>query len=114
MSTKKNYGERLEGLKKKIDELRAQERILQHKQAEADRKQRTKRLIELGAAVESVLRDSLGEDGGKITKEDLPALINFLRQQEERGCYFSKAITTGRVKRQAAETVDDTGDTAET
>lgn len=51
----------------------------------AERKKRTKRLIEVGAAVESVLKQP-------IEKEDLPKLINFLEQQEERGNYFSKAM----------------------
>ena len=65
--------ERLEKLKKQKEELKAKEKKL------------TKRLIEVGAAVESVLKQP-------IEKEDLPKLINFLEQQEERGNYFSKAM----------------------
>ena len=53
--------------------------------ASDERKKRTKRLIEVGAAVESVLKQP-------IEKEDLPKLIHFLEQQEERGNYFSKAM----------------------
>lgn len=52
---------------------------------QAERKARTKRLIEIGGAVESVF-------GKPLEKEDLPKLIGFLRQQEERGGWFSKAM----------------------
>ena len=69
--------ERLEKLKKQKEELKAKEKKLLAQKASAERKKRTKRLIEVGAAVE---------------KEDLPKLINFLEQQEERGNYFSKAM----------------------
>ena len=74
--------ERLEKLKKQKEELKAKEKKLLAQKASAERK---KRLIEIGAAVESVLKQP-------IEKEDLPKLINFLEQQEERGNYFSKAM----------------------
>ena len=45
--------------------------------SEEERRKRTKRLIEVGGAVESVLKKSLGEYAGLIEKEDLPALISF-------------------------------------
>ena len=77
--------ERLEKLKKQKEELKAKEKKLLAQKASAERKKRTKRLIEVGAAVESVLKQP-------IEKEDLPKLINFLEQQEERGNYFSKAM----------------------
>ena len=67
------------------EELKAKEKKLLAQKASAERKKRTKRLIEVGAAVESVLKQP-------IEKEDLPKLINFLEQQEERGNYFSKAM----------------------
>lgn len=74
--------ERLEKLKKQKEELKAKEKKLLAQKASAERKKRTKRLIEVGAAVESVLKQP-------IEKEDLPKLINFLEQQED---YFSKAM----------------------
>ena len=70
---------------KQKEELKAKEKKLLAQKASAERKKRTKRLIEVGAAVESVLKQP-------IEKEDLPKLINFLEQQEERGNYFSKAM----------------------
>ena len=106
MSTKKNYGERREEIRKKMEELKALDRLLQQKQAEEERKQHTRCMIEIGRAVESVLKESLGEEEGKITKEDIPVLTAFLIQQEDRGYYFSKAINTARCKRQAAEAKD--------
>lgn len=99
MASKKSYDERIEELKKKQEQLKAQEKALKKKQSAEERKLRTKRLIETGGAVESVLKKSLGEDAGIIYKEDLPALILFLQQQEERGQYFSKAITKAREER---------------
>ena len=74
--------ERLEKLKKQKEELKMKEKKLLAQKASEER---TKRLIEIGAAVESVLKQP-------IEKEDLPKLINFLEQQEERGNYFSKAM----------------------
>ena len=99
MASKKSYDERIEELRKKQEQLKAQERALRKRASAEERKKRTKRLIEIGGAVESVLKKSLGEDEGIIEKEDLPALISFLQNQEERGQYFSKAIKKARDER---------------
>lgn len=77
--------ERIAELDKKIEQIKAQKKAILQREKQAERKARTKRLIEIGGAVESVL-------GQPIEKEDLPKLINFLKQQEERGHYFSKAM----------------------
>lgn len=85
MAEKRTVEERIAELQKKQEQLKAQEKALKAKQVQAERKARTKRLIEIGGAVESVL-------GKPIEKQDLPKLISFLKQQEERGQYFSKAM----------------------
>lgn len=85
MAEKKTVEERIAELQKRQAQLKAQEKSLKAKQSQAERKARTKRLIEIGGAVESVL-------GSPIEKENLPKLIDFLKQQEERGQYFSKAM----------------------
>ena len=86
-------------LEERIQEknLRAQKLIEQAKKAEAqvkqlekrqqveERKKRTHRLIQIGAAVESVLDMSIEE-------EDIPRLITFLKKQEANGKFFSKAM----------------------
>ncbi|WP_230398138.1 DUF3847 domain-containing protein [Novisyntrophococcus fermenticellae] len=86
-------------LEERIQEknLRAQKLIEQAKKAEAqakqlakrqqaeERKKRTHRLIEVGAAVESVL-------DVPIEEEDIPRLIAFLKKQEANGKFFSKAM----------------------
>lgn len=77
--------ERLAENKQKQERLKQEERKLKSQMVQTERKARTKRLIEIGGAVESVL-------GKPIPKEDLPKLIGFLKQQEERGRYFSKAM----------------------
>lgn len=82
---KRSYEERLAELQERQKQLKAQERKLKAQHSQAERKERTKRLIEVGATVESVL-------GKPIGKEDLPKLKSFLEQQEQRGQFFSKAM----------------------
>lgn len=77
--------ERIAELQKKQEKYKAIERALKARKTQDERKARTKRLIEIGGAVESVL-------GKEIKKEDLPKLISFLKQQEERGQFLSKAM----------------------
>lgn len=77
--------ERLEKLREKKAKLVAQEKKLLAKEKEQERKARTKRLIEIGGAVESVL-------GKPIEKEDIPKLISYLQSQEARGKFFSNAM----------------------
>lgn len=77
--------ERIEKLQKKQAQLKAQEKKLKSVKSQKERKARTKRLIEIGASVESIL-------GRPIEKEDLPNLIRFLQIQEQRGHWFSKAM----------------------
>lgn len=88
--------ERIAELDKKIEQIKAQKKAILQREKQAERKARTKRLIEIGGAVESVL-------GQPIEKEDLPKLINFLKQQEERGHYFSKAMQTEPQQEQPQE-----------
>ena len=63
----------------------AQAKALKKRQQEEERKKRVHRLIEVGAAVESVLE-------APIEEEDLPRLIAFLKKQEANGKFFSKAM----------------------
>ena len=58
---------------------------LKARKSQEERKARTKRLIEIGAAVESVLNRPIEHD-------ELPKLIDFLKTQEQRGHFFSKAM----------------------
>jgi hypothetical protein len=85
MATRKTDEEKLLELQRKMEQLKAQEKAIKARQAQAERKARTKRLIEIGAIVESVL-------GKPIEKEDLPKLKAFLEEQEKRGHFFSKAL----------------------
>ena len=85
VAEKRSIDERISELQEKQRQLKEQEKKLRAQQSQTERKARTKRLIEIGATVESVL-------GKPITKDDLPKLKSFLEQQEERGQYFSKAL----------------------
>ena len=63
----------------------AQAKALKKRQQEEERKKRVHRLIEVGAAVESVLE-------APIEEEDIPRLILFLKKQEANGKFFTKAM----------------------
>lgn len=63
MATTKSYDERIADIQKRQEQLKAQEKALKKRQSEEMRKKRTRRLIELGGIVESVLgRETEDED----------------------------------------------------
>ena len=72
----------------KANQLQAQKKMLEKQKKEADRKARTRRLIEIGGTVESVL-------GREFTDGDNIRLMNFLKAQERNGKYFTKAMEKG-------------------
>lgn len=82
---RKTDDERLLELQQQIEKLKKKEKLIKARQSEMERKIRTKRLIEVGSTVESVLKRP-------IEKEDLPKLKMFLEEQEKRGNFFSKAF----------------------
>ena len=103
MASKRTYTERKEEVQEKIAKLKAIEKRLaaQEKQEQKkkarnafekeyggndERRARTHRLCSVGGAVESVL-------GRELTREgDIDRLIAFLRNQNERGGYFTSAM----------------------
>lgn len=82
--------ERISELQEKQKQLKEQEKKLRAQQSQAERKLRTKHLIEMGAAIYSVLGDEY-HDGDK------EKMIAFLKEQDRRGSYFSTAM--GRPKK---------------
>ena len=76
---------RAQKLIEQAQQVSAQRKELVKRQQAEERKKRTHRLIQIGAAVESVL-------GGSIEEEDVPKLIAFLSKQESNGKFFSKAM----------------------
>ncbi len=86
----RTYVERIDELAKKMEQLEAQKKALEQKQKEEERKKRTKRLIELGGIIESVL-------GRPTADEDKIRLLNFLKKQEANGKYFTKAMNDTKV-----------------
>lgn len=85
MATKKSYEEKLAELQEKQKQLKAQEKKIKAQQSQEERKKRTKHLIEMGGAVYSVLGDNYQEG-------DVERLIAFLKKQDERGRFFTKAM----------------------
>lgn len=81
----RTYEERIEELQKRQAQLKEQEKDLQRRASAERRKKRTRRLIEIGGIVESVL-------GREIDDDDKTRLLNFLHQQERNGKYFTKAM----------------------
>lgn len=81
-------------IEKKLQELKqlqAQKKKLESRKRSDDEKARVHRLIEVGATVESVL-------GRPIEHDELDKLLFFLKDQEERGKYFSKAMNLQNVE----------------
>ena len=70
----------------KAKQYEERKKQLERKKREEDRKARTHRLIQIGGAAESVL-------GREFEEEDIVLFINFLKQQERNGGYFTKAMS---------------------
>ena len=90
LEQKKDQTKEINQLKEQLDrekkeQLNQQVKQLKARKSQEERKARTKRLIEIGAAVESVLNRPIEHD-------ELPKLIDFLKTQEQRGHFFSKAM----------------------
>lgn len=81
----KSFDEKMEELLRKQEQLKAQEKALRQRHSEEERKKRTRRLIELGGIVESVL-------GRPTTDQDKVRFMYFLKLQERNGGFFSKAM----------------------
>lgn len=75
----------IEQLDEDIAKLKKRKQRLINQEKQKERKARTRRLIQIGGAVESVL-------GHPIDEKDIPLLIKFLKTQEDRGNYFSRAM----------------------
>lgn len=84
----RTYEERIADLQKRQEQLKAQERDLKQRLSAEERKKRTRRLIELGGIVESVL-------GRTTTDDDKVRLLAFLKRQEANGHFFSRAMNEG-------------------
>ena len=72
----------------KVKEYEAQIKQLEKRKKEEERRARTHRLITIGGVVGSVL-------GRDFVEGDDMRLMNFLKQQERNGGYFSKAMNKG-------------------
>lgn len=97
MSERKTTRERIAEIEKKQEQMSALKKQLQKREAEENRKARTRRLIMIGAEVEKIL-------GRPIEADDLPKLKTFLESQEARGSFFSKAMADDTARRPAIPT----------
>ena len=77
--------ERMQKALEKAKQYEAQKKQLEQRQKEADRKARAHRLIEIGAAAESVL-------GREFVTGDIERFLNFLKAQERNGSFYTKAM----------------------
>ena len=85
----------------RVRELKARKRTIVKNQ---ERKERTHRLIQIGAICEEVYGDAITEGAMQ------DALRNFLRDQNERGGYFSKAIDKAKEAPTSGATAADVGE----
>ena len=90
-ATRKSKQERLAELQEKQRQLKEQERKLKAQLSQEERKKRTRNLIQLGGAVCKVLNEDTVE-GDTITENDISNLIAFLKNQNTRDDYFTKAM----------------------
>ena len=75
---------RLAKIQMQAQKIEAEKKKLKTEQKEEERKKRTKRLIEIGAAVESIC-------GIPIEKEDIPTLLKFFYNLENKNDnYYSR------------------------
>ena len=92
MPSRKSFEERIAELDsraqtafEKAKQYEAQKRDLEKRKKAEDRKKRTHCLIEIGAAVESLM-DRPVQEGDDLR------LLNFLKKQEANGRFFTKAM----------------------
>lgn len=85
MSTKRTLEERIAEAQEKQRQYREQEKKLKAQASQKARKERTKHLIEIGGTIYSIL-------GRDFIDGDIERLTSFLKGQENRGEYFSKAM----------------------
>jgi hypothetical protein len=79
--------EQVQSVRDKIQELQNREKQLLNQQREADRKARTKRLIERGAIMESVLPNSIA-----LTNDQFKALLEEMVANKPTGITLTNAI----------------------
>ena len=87
MAQGKSIDEKIAELEERKKQLEARKRARVARQKTEARKRRTRHLIEMGGAIYSVLHREY-QDG------DVERLISFLRQQEQRGQWFSRAMAS--------------------
>ena len=82
---KRTIEEQIAELQKKQKELKEQEKRLRARKTKEERAKRTKHLIEMGGMIYSIL-------GREYVEGDIERLAAFLKGQDSRGGYFSKAM----------------------
>lgn len=90
MSKRRSTKELLEEAQFKEKQMKEREKALRQRLAKEERKARTKKLIEIGAEVESVY-------GKPIEKDKLPLLRKFLLDLESKDKQLTKALANEEV-----------------
>ena len=88
MSSTKTTGERIDTLQEKIQQLENQKKQLLQKQKADERKARTKRLIERGAILESLISDA-----GSFSNEQIKAFLEKTVQSDFAKKIFAEITT---------------------
>lgn len=88
---RRTVDEQLADLEQQAKQLAEKKKKLLAQKSSDERKKRTKRLIELGGAVCKVLNEDTIE-GDALNDDDVANLIAFLKNQNSRGDFFTKAM----------------------
>lgn len=88
---RRTLDEQIAETEKQLKQLSERKKKLLAQKSSEERKKRTKRLIELGGAVCKVLNEDTVE-GDVMNDTDVADLIAFLKTQNDRGGYFTKAM----------------------
>lgn len=96
---RKTTQEQLDDISRKMEQLKNRQKQILAREKESERKARNHRLIEIGAEVEAALGFPLD------SKEARKALGDFLRNQEARGKWVTKALAEA-AKKEDSESID--------
>lgn len=99
MATRKTAEERLQELKEREEQLKKQKQKLKAQINEQKRKQDTHLKIQIGGIVQKYL-------GRPLVDGDIDRLAAFIKGQEDRGQYFSKAMYAPELKKAEEATAD--------
>ena len=97
MATRKTAEERLQELKEREEQLKKQKQKLQAQISQEKRKRETRLKIQIGGIVQKYL-------GRPLVDGDIERLAAFIKGQEDRGQYFTRAMAAPELEHKETTT----------